>query len=407
MVPIDLREYRSSVQVLSAAQRDTLLREANTLDLSIQPVVDTGDSYHVAAGSRVGAVEIGDLSVLIEPKIGIPQLLSLACYAMRVFKSQPDKAFDFEEGEALPDVLAIALASEAHEAFARGLLHGYRVEEDALQTVRGRIRLDDQIRRRSGFVLPVEVRYDEFTDDILENRLVKAAASRLSRMRLRSTKAREELSWVAGMLEQVSLVEFGANDVPETRFDRLNEHYRGVVGLARLVLRHGAFEPGRGDVRASGFLMDMNDLFQEFLTAALREELGVSSDTLRSDYRTTLDEAGRARLKPDLSWWEAGTCTFVGDAKYKNLTGKKRVPGTDLYQLLAYVTALDLGGGLLIYAQGEADTASYIVKHSGKRLEVVALDLSGTLDEVLRRGDHVAARVQALREQARRALIAA
>ncbi len=102
--------------------------------------------------------------------------------------------------------------------------------------------------------------------------------------------------------------------------------------LARLILRHCAFESGRGDVRASGFLMDMNDLFQEFLTAALRE-------------------------------------------------------------------ALD--------AQGEADTASYIVKHSGKRLEVVALDLSGTLDEVLRRVDHVAARVRALREQARRALIAA
>ena len=78
-----------------------------------------------------------------------------------------------------------------------------------------------------------------------------------------------------------------------------------------------------------------------------------------------------------------------------------------MYQLLAYVTALDLGGGLLIYAQGEADTASYIVKHSGKRLEVVALDLSGTLDEVLRRVDHVAARVRALREQARRAPVAA
>ena len=59
------------------------------------------------------------------------------------------------------------------------LLHGYREEEDALQTVRGRIRLDDQMRRRPGFLLPVEVRYDEFTDDILENRLVKAAVVRL------------------------------------------------------------------------------------------------------------------------------------------------------------------------------------------------------------------------------------
>ena len=409
MVRIDLREYGSSVHGLSAAQQDTLLREANTLNLTIQPVVDAGDSFRVTARHTVGAVEIGDLSVFIEPKIGIPQLLSLACYATGVLRPQDDKPFDFEEDEALPDVLAIALASAAYGAFARGLLHGYRVEEDALQTVRGRIRLDDQIRRRSGFVLPVEVRYDEFTDDILENRLVKAAASRLGRMRLRSVKARRGLSWVAGMLEQVSLVEFGANHVPETRFDRLNEHYRGVVGLARLVLRHSEFESGRGHVRASGFLMNMNDLFQEFVTVALREALGVSEQTLRSDRgvrRVTLDVGELAGLKPDLSWWDGATCTFVGDAKYKNLTDRP-VPGADLYQLLAYATAHDLPGGLLVYAQGEADAASYVVKHSRKRLEVVALDLSGTLDEVLGRVDYVATRVRALREHSKRELRAA
>ena len=89
----------------------------------------------------------------------------------------------------------------------------------------------------------------------------------------------------------------------------------------------------------------------------------------------------------------------MGDAKYKNLTDRP-VPGADLYQLLAYATALDLPGGLLVYAQGEADTASYLGRHSGKRLDVVALDLSGTLDEVLERVDCIAARVQALRDTA-------
>ena len=50
---------------------------------------------------------------------------------------------------------------------SHGLLHGHCTEEDALLTVRGRIRLGDQIRRRFGIPLPVEVRYDEFTHDIL------------------------------------------------------------------------------------------------------------------------------------------------------------------------------------------------------------------------------------------------
>ena len=75
------------------------------------------------------------------------------------------------------------------------------------------------------------------------------------------------------MLDNVSPEEFPPNAVPEVRFDRLNEHYREVVALSRLVLRHGSFESRRGQVRASGFLMDMNVVFQEFVTVALREAL--------------------------------------------------------------------------------------------------------------------------------------
>ena len=220
MTQIDLKEYAPTDHALTAAQRDALLREASALDLSIEQIVDREGSYRLTAGPRVGAAEIGELSVLIEPKMGIPQVLSLACYAMGVFRPQQDRPFDFRESESLPDTLAIALSSAARGAFVRGLLHGYREEEDALQTVRGRIRLEEQMRRRFGIGLPVEVRYDEFTDDIPENRLVKAAVIRLSVMRLRSLKARRGLSWVAGMLEQVAPTEYGPNDVPEIHFDR-------------------------------------------------------------------------------------------------------------------------------------------------------------------------------------------
>ena len=299
----------------------------------------------------------------------------------------------------MPDVLALALTSHARRAFSRGLLHGYRTEEEALYTVRGRIRFDEQIRRRFGIPLPVEVRYDEFTDDILANRLVKAAAYRLGRMRLRSAEARAGLGWVAGILDNVSMVEF-PRGVPAVTFDRLNEHYKGVVELSRLILRHSAFESKRGQVRASGFLVDMNVLFQEFLTVALREVLGVSERVFGEYAIPSLDKGGLLHLRPDLVWWDGPTCMFVGDAKYKNITAKS-VPEGDLYQMLAYITALDLTTGLLIYAKGEADVATYVVRGSGKRLKVAALDLSGTLDEALSRVKCLADKVRELRDETR------
>ena len=193
---------------------------------------------------------------------------------------------------------------------------------------------------------------------------------------------------------------FTPNAVPEVRFDRLNEHYREVVSLSRLILRHSAFESGRGNVRASGFLIDMNAVFQEFVTEALRQALGVSSRQFTERPIPSLDEGNRVHLRPDFTWWDGASCIFVGDAKYKNVSTDP-VPNNDLYQLLAYVTALDLPGGLLIYAKGEADVSAYRSRYSGKRLEVAALDLSGTLDEALHRVRHLADGVKQLSAEAK------
>ena len=398
MQQISLKEHQESKQIpLTVNDRDLFHDVLSSV--SIEPVKGKGNTYRLRPGSTVGALEIGDMSVLIEPKIGIPQLLSLACYAMGVYKPHEHKLFDFQKAQTLPDVLALALIAAARRAFGRGLMRGYLTEEDALHTVRGRIRFDEQIRRRYGIPLPVELRFDEFTEDILVNRLVKAAAARLRQMSLHSSEARRGLGWIAAILENVSLLEFRRRRVPEVRFDRLNEHYRHVVGLARLILLHSEFESFRGDVRASGFLIDMNVLFQEFVTQALRKTLEVSDKTLRAEKKIYLDADEQVNMYPDLSWWDGETCTFVGDAKYKKVDDRS-APNADLYQMLAYTTALDLPGGLLIYAKGEADTATYVVRHAGKRLEVFALDLSGSLDQILARVKTLACRIESFRAEA-------
>ena len=174
--------------------------------------------------------------------------------------------------------------------------------------MRGRIRFDDQLRRPgSASPCPSEVRYDEFTDDVLPNQLVKAAAYRLGRTRLRSARARAGIGLAGGDAGvDVSLIEFPPIDVPAVRYDRLNEHYRSVVELSRLILRHGAFEAGRGVVRASGFLMDMNVVFQEFVTVALREDLGLSPAVFGERNIDSLDSAKAVSIcaiRPDLVGW--------------------------------------------------------------------------------------------------------
>ena len=214
MRKINLTEYRERGPYrLTVATRDSL--KAALPSLTVEPAMGAEGAYCLTPGSTVGAVEVGGLSVVIEPKIRIRQLISLACYAIGKVKFQ-DTDVDLKEEMALPDALALALSNAARRAFGRGLLHGYLMQEEALQTVRGRIRFNDQIRRRFGIPLPVEVRYDEFTDDIMENRLVKAAVARLGASVVRSKKARTGLGWVWAMLDNVSLVDYRPKDVPES-----------------------------------------------------------------------------------------------------------------------------------------------------------------------------------------------
>ena len=395
MIDVDLTEYRKSdVYRLTASQRGALAEALPSL--TIEPAGDTNDEFTLTPGSIVGAVNVSGLSIRISPKIGIPKLLALACYALRFYDVQ-DLVDDLKEEETLPDALALALGYTARRAFAGGLMHDYLTRDESLHTVRGRIRFDEQLRRRFSWPLPVEVRYDDYTDDILPNRLVKAAALRLRKAGLRGVKSKRELAWIAGVLDNVTPTEFSRRELNDVKADDFSARYRDIVKLSCLILRRGAYETARGEVRSTGFTMDMNQVFQEFVTVALREKLGLSERAFKSEKQVWLDKGEKIPTKPDLSWWENGKCVFVGDAKYKNIAEKKRSPTADLYQMLAYVTALDLPRGLLIYAQDEAQPAAYQVRHSGKWLEIAALDLSGSLKKVLKRVNVLASMIRKLR----------
>ena len=395
MRTLNLREYWAEKIRLSADELRALRRYQKGLALKIERADEGDDLWRLTPKSTVGALDIGDiLSVSIQPKLGIRRVLFLASYSLGAFELRPEH-FDFADLETPDESLVPLFVASARHAFSRGLLRGYRTEEEALLTVRGQIRFADQIRRRFAVPLPIEVRYDDFTEDIPENQLVKAATYALGAMRLRDPKSRAQLGRVAATLENVRLVAFPPQSVPDVPFDRLNEHYREVLGLSRLILQHATIETGRGRVRAAGFLMDMNRVFEGFVRRALREELGLPERAFPSERVIPFDKDKQIKLKPDLSWWEGGTCVFVGDAKYKRIE-YKHAPNADLYQLLAYATALSLPGGMLVYAKGEDKPAVHEVRHTRKQLEVVALDLAGEPAEILAQISELAARVRAL-----------
>ncbi|XMA39413.1 restriction endonuclease [Streptomyces albogriseolus] len=336
--------------------------------------------WSLRAGSKVGAVTLavpegGDpLTLRIVPKVPISRLFFLLGYSLAPAGAWRDGEVDVAEHEDLLPALAHAVERQVDRALRQGLLQGYRVTEETSLIVRGRIREADQIRRRFGATLPVEVTYDEFTTDIAENRILRAAVERLLRLPGVPRDVRRRLLHQRARLADVTVLVRG-RPLPEWRPSRLNARYHQALRLALAVLEDASPEHGPGGLRVEGFLFDMNKLFEDFVTVALREALRGSGHLARFQDAHHLDEADAIRMKPDfVLYGPDSTPCAVADAKYK-AEKPSGFPEADLYQMLAYCTALGLRDGHLVYAKGNAGHAAHRVRRAGIVIHQHALDL--------------------------------
>ena len=348
-----------------------------------------GEGWRLVPRGMVGAVVVGGLQVEVRPKerVGLARLLFLLGYA-RDPGFRPDLVAAAEDAEIWP-VLAETLARLAEAALARGVLQGYRVEEDALRVVRGRIRIGDQLARRPGLSVPLEVTFDEYTSDIAENRILRTALRRLLGVPRVPAGTRARLGHLDARLEGVQVLPARAR-MPEWRATRLNERYHAALRFAELVLRAVSSEVGAGGVPLAAFVVPMWQVFEDFVGVALAEALrpyGGETRLAPRQYGTWLDgpgEPGRpgVRMFLDVVHLVGGHPRLVFDAKYKVADSSGRYPNADLYQMLAYCTVLGVPRAWLVYAGG-GRPVERLVRNTGVRIVEYPLDLGVAPGELL------------------------
>lgn len=331
------------------------------------------DVWNVAAAGKIGVVSVGSMQVVIKPKIDINRLVFMMGYARnptywRDDRVQLDSALD------LPEALAESFRRLATRALDQGLLKGYITVDETSAVLRGRIREADQIRRRYGRGIPLEVRYDEFTVDIPENQVLLAAVHRLLRMPQLSRPTRHGLQRLRLQLADVSLLTRGTAR-PAWHPSRLNARYVPSLQLAEMILDGHSFEQRIGGVTVSGFLFSMWKIFEDFVCVGLREALKPMGGRSSLQYRSHLDRAESVDMRPDFVWSLQGAPRLVVDAKYK-AEKPAGFPQADLYQVLAYCTVLGLREGHLVYAKGEDGPQIHDVQGSPVRIHCHTVDLA-------------------------------
>ncbi|MDE0066569.1 MAG: hypothetical protein OXN44_06825 [Acidimicrobiaceae bacterium] len=413
--PVTLVEWETRRIELS----ESLARRLRDLPwLSVQP--DSGAGYwKITAKQFVGGFTIDGLRVMVRPKINLENLFLLLEVGLPEEARQPG-AIDYAETDDLLSELISFFARRAETTLARGHYHSYRHEEEDLLALRGRLDFTRQFRR-GGLLVPMACSYDDFTADVAENRYLKAAMRRAIRVAGVKPVDRRRIMRLLVALEDVADVPTDADDLERITFTRLNDHYLHAMHLARLILANLTLQDQHGDTTASAFMLDMNKLFERFVTERLRQELSGRLE-VEGQKSSTLDTDGNVRIKPDLLLSRDGTSVGVADIKYKLREAYESAAAedagsgiwathADYYQLLAYTTALDHRCGTLIYCvdaneTGDGDAAdrsdssparlaksSIEVRNVGTRLHAVGIDLSGSpqsiRDQITALADHL------------------
>jgi 5-methylcytosine-specific restriction enzyme subunit McrC len=376
MGPLELEAWSHLSCELSHAEASAIA-EAGLVEVRAEP---GQGRWRLQADARIGVAVGPGWEVRVRPRLRVPQLLFLLGYVIDP-KGWLDERADFDAAEDLFDAVANGFARHALTLVDEGLLRGYVEVEDQLATLRGRIRFADQVAR-SALPIPIQVTYDEYTADVLENRILKTATQALLRLPRVPDLARRRLLKLRTVLEEVG-VEPRPGEIALPEFTRLNERYRPALRLAQLILRSASIRATTGAVASVAFVFDMNRVFEDFLSVALREALEPRGGEVRLQWRSRLDQADRVEIRPDVTWWRAGRPRAVIDAKHKSI-GTAGVPNEDAYQMLAYCTALGLGRGYLVYAKDNNDQPlDLAVRNSTCEILVRTLDLETKPEELL------------------------
>ncbi|MBO0934728.1 McrC family protein [Fibrella aquatilis] len=335
--------------------------------------------------SYVGLLDLrGGLSLDIRPRVG---------YLPALLRHLPDAAFHrLHTGQSgatdLPlwEIFIDAFLRETTQALSRGLARSYVAEEAETATLRGKIRMAEQVQQPYFQPDRLAVTQDEHTANIAVNRVLKAALLRVmarSEVVASQTRCRQLLAFLADIPSSQNLT----TDLRAvTATNRLLQRYAVALRWATWLLRGQGAGLCVGSTVTNCLLFPMERVFEQYVAAGFRR---VGAEVQESSAHLIDEHAGQPKfkLRPDLLLRQDEQ-TIVLDTKWKTLdatdqNGHYGIEQADLYQLYAYGKKYNATQVVLIYPAHVGFTKPLRVfgYDDTMHLHVVPFDLTQPLHE--------------------------
>lgn len=368
-----LAEYQDWIGSLATEDVEFITRELDG-KLSIQRQLQ-GSGYILNPNQFVGVLTLpSGRRIESRPKVPVGNVFYMLSVVLDLpFREEPAAFDSFDD---LLEFIAAYFAGLVQERIEHGLYRSYIDLEDNLAVVRGRIDFAQDLRENYVLRHRVYCRYTELTWDIPENQIVRQVVHLLAGWGFRP-RTRLRLAQLDGALSEVTPTRLAGGAVDRFVYHRLNEDYRQLHQFCRLFLQGASLDEHAGEHQFRAFLIDMNALFERFVTTLLQER-AVHPLTVRAQVPTHLDRDGKVRMFPDIVVFRSAVPVLIADCKYK-----RPDPGEfihhDLYQVLSYCTAEQVHQGMLIYPMHLIPAEEEIqVRHLPTTIRRMTIDLSAS-----------------------------
>ena len=231
----------------------------------------------------------------------------------------------------------------------KGIKSDYVTLEENLNFLKGKLNINEQIKRNSIHKERFYVEYSEFLSDIKINRIIKTTLKFLYK-KSNFSKNQQKIRELMFIFDEVSTCDDYKNFFTNYAINRQVKHYEQTLLWCKIFLLGDTFTPHKGDDLAFALLFDMNALFESYVGNFIKKKL--PGTILQHQEKYLIEKPREFRLKPDI-FLEG---KFIADTKWKIIRQdikesekKYKISQADLYQLYAYGKKYERDKLYLIY----------------------------------------------------------
>ena len=254
-------------------------------------------------------------------------------YKLPSYKNINSANFERIKNLELFEIFIFMFLEEVSIIIKKGIKSDYVGCEDNLFYLKGKLLINEQIKRNTIHKERFYVQYDEYSQNRAENRLIKSTLKLLSNISRDFNNQRK----IRQYLEHMNWVELSLNidsDIRAIKTGRGMEHYSIALIWAKVFLKKESFSSFSGDTVAFAILYPMEKLFECFVEWWLENKypyLNIEAQNGGVDFVKELFS-----VRPDFLIKKDDRVVYVADAKWKLIESDKDFSQSDFYQLFAY-----------------------------------------------------------------------